>query len=54
MTQTKYGMTQIDGPHSSYPYGAIRPTAGATHHGGRLVAVAVVVLLIAVGIIASL
>lgn len=54
MTRTEHGMTNIDGPHTSYPYNAVQPTAGATHRAGRVVAVVVVVLLIAVGIIVSL
>jgi len=44
----------IEAPHSSYPYTAVQRTAGTTHRHGRFVAIAIVLLLVAVGIIVSL
>ena len=54
MMSSAHNTDHIDAPHSSYPYGAVQRTAGETHRHGRLVAVAVVLILIAVGVIVSL
>lgn len=54
MMSSAHNTDHIDAPHSSYPYGAVQRTAGPTHRHGRVVAVAIVLLLVAVGIIASL
>ena len=54
MTVSAHHTDNIDTPHSSYPYGAVQRTAGTTHRHGRLVALAVLLLLVVVGVIASL
>lgn len=54
MTGSVRQTDHIEAPHSSYPYSAVQPTAGPTHRHGRLVAMAIVLLLVAVGIIVSL
>ena len=54
MISSAHNTDHIEAPHSSYPYGAVQRTAGTTHRHGRLVAVGVLLLLIAVGVIVSL
>ena len=51
MTTSAHQTDHIDAPHSTYPYGAVRPTAGPTHRRGWLAGVAALVLLVAVGVV---